>query len=296
MGTFQYEATPARRLKPLGFWNVLWRVAGGAIVTAVAVDAVILFADWLGVVPRPAVGFPSGGLLEVPFASNGTWSTLADLAAWGLAACVATLVVTCAVSGGSGRPVSASRVFVILLVSAPFLFHVGHPSSAGKATVAWIVASLLIWRFALVDEAWPRRRQAAFMGCLAVAFLATIAPYGLTHPLTLAVAAPAVIRVTQGGVVQTRFELRNAGFTGVRVSDVRPADPWPFVYPAPASASAAFSMPGHTSAFVALRMRFRGCSPGSRFRLDRVLVDYRVLGLDFTAPVRLDSPLTYRCG
>jgi hypothetical protein len=44
-----------------------------------------------------------------------------------------------------------------------------------------------------------------------------------------------------------------------------------------------------------MQMRFRGCSPGSRFTLDSVLVDYRVLGVGFTAPVRLDSPLSYRC-
>ena len=72
-------------------------------------------------------------------------------------------------------------------------------------------------------------------------------------------------------------------------------DRWPFVYSAPVSA-AAFSMPGHSFAQVALRMRLPVCSPGSHFTLTRVMVDYRVLGLDLdlTTPIRLDSS-SYRC-
>ncbi len=291
MGTLQYDAAPAPP-RAVGLWNVAWRVALGAILADVAIGGLTIFADWLGLVARPDSGFATHALNRAPFEATNAWGAIANVAAWGAVACVVTFVVT-GVVAGAGRRVSARRVFLILLFVGPPLFGAGHPASAGRATVAWIVASLLVWRFALVDEAWPQRRQAVVIGCVFAALVAVVAPYGVTHPLTLAVEAPSVIRVTPGGVVQTRFELKNAGFAGVRVTDVRPADPWPFVHTASASASAAFSMPGHSAAQVALRMR--GCSPGSRFTLDSVLVDYRVLGLDFTAPVRLDSPLSYRC-
>jgi hypothetical protein len=295
MGTLQYDAAPASSPMRLGFWNVLWRVALAAFVATFAVDALLAIADRIGLVTRPATGFSSDSLLDVPFAANGAWSGVADAAAWGLAGCVATLVVLAALTIGTGVRAGGRRVFLVLLLTGPYLFHVGREATTGRTTVAWIVASLLIWRFAFYEEAWPLRRQAVVVAVVAVVLLAVVAPYGVTHPLTLDSRSSSITRVSTGSIVRPVFEFENAGLADMQVTRVRLTRPLPFALASPPAASEGFSVPGHSATLVGLKLRVRGCATGDHWPIDRLIVDYRLLGLHLSEPVLLDRPLVYRC-
>jgi len=51
MGTLQYDAAPAPPRRA-GLWNVAWRVGLGAILAGLSIDALLMLADWLGVIAR----------------------------------------------------------------------------------------------------------------------------------------------------------------------------------------------------------------------------------------------------
>jgi hypothetical protein len=294
MSTLQYGAAPAPLARRLGFWNVLWRVAAGAFVAMIAIHALLVVSDRIGIVARPSTGF-SSDVFQVPFAANGTWSAIADAAAWGLAGCVATLIVLAALTVGTGVRAGGRRVFLVLLFTGPYLFHTGHEATAGKTTAAWIGASLLIWRFAFHPEAWPLRRQAVAIAAVGVALLAAVAPYGVTHPVTVLSQSPSTVRVTTGTIVRPVFELRNAGLANMQVTGVRLTRPLPFALASPPSASTRFSLPGHSATRVGLNLRVLGCATGDHWPIDRLVVDYHVLGLHLSEPVVLDRPIDYRC-
>ncbi len=294
MGTLQYDAAPASRPTRLGFWNVLWRVAAGMIVAALSVEVLQWVADWLGVVARPPTGFPPGSLFDLPFAANGTWSQLADAAAWGLAGCVVTLVLVGTLTLGTGLRVGATRVALVVLVAGPYLVPSGHAATPGRVTFGWVVASAFLWRFAFVPEAWRFRRQAVVIAGASGVLLAVVTPYGVTHPVTLVSLTPSKTRVAAGTIVRPLFELRNAGFADMRVTGMRLTQPSPFAV-VPSSASAGFSLSGHSSAIAGLVLRVRGCSAGDHWAIDRLRIDYRVLGVRAGESVLLSRPLLYRC-
>jgi hypothetical protein len=294
MGTLQYDAAPASQPTRLGFWNVLWRVAAGMIVAALSVEALQWVADRLGVVARPPTGFPPGSLFDLPFAANGTWSQIADAAAWGLAGCVVTLVLVATLTLGTGLRVGAARVALVVLIAGPYLVPLGHPAAPGRVTFAWVAASAFIWRFAFVPEAWSFRRQAVVIAASSGVLFAVVAPYGVTHPVTLLSLTPSTTRVAAGTVVRPLFELRNAGFADMRVTGMGLTEPSPFAV-APSSASEGFSLSGHSSAIVGLTLHVRGCTAGDHWPLDRLRVDYRVLGFRANETVMLSRPLLYRC-
>jgi len=231
----------------------------------------------------------------VPFAANGTWSAFADAAAWGLAGCLVTLVLVAALTLGTGLRVAAGRVFLVVLFAGPYIVPLGHGPTAGRATFAWVAASLVFWRFAFVPEAWSLRRQAGVIAAASIALLAVVAPYGVTHSVMLLSLSPSTTRVSAGTVVRPQFELRNAGVADVQVTGVRLIRPSPFTSASPPSASEGFSLPGHSATLVALNLRVRGCGTGDHWPIDRLLVDYRVLGVHLSEPVLLDRPLVYRC-
>lgn len=295
MGTLQYDAAPASQPRRLGFWNVLWRFAAGVLAAEIAVEVLLAVADRLGIVARPATGFPSGSLLDVPFGSNGTWSGIADVAAWALAGCVVTFVLVAALTLGTGLRVAAGRVSLVVLFAGPYLMPLGHPATPGRVTFAWVAGSLFIWRFAFVPDAWSFRRQAAVLAASSTFLLAVVAPYGVTHPVTLLALSPSSTRVSAGTVVRPLFELRNAGLADMRVTDIRLTEPSPFAAVQPSPRSAAFSLSGHSSAVVGLTLRVRGCGAGDHWPIDRLRVDYRVLGLRLSEQVLLGQPLLYRC-
>lgn len=292
MGTLPYDVAPSSRPGRLGFWNVVWRVAAGMVVAAFCIDALQWVADRLGVAARSATGFPTRSLLEGPFAPNGTWSMIADLAAWGLAGCVVTLVLVAALTLGTGLRVGAVHVALVVLFAGPYLFPFGHAATPGRATFAWVAGSFFIWRYAFVPEAWSLRRQAVVIAASSAALLDVVAPYGVVHPVTLTTLSPSTTTVSAGTVVRPRFELRNAGLADMRVTGVRLTEPSPF---ATAPPSEGFSLSGHGSAVVGLALRVRGCAAGDHWPIDRIRLDYRVLGFDVSETVMLDRPFLYRC-
>jgi hypothetical protein len=170
----------------------------------------------------------------------------------------------------------------------------GHAATPGRVTFAWVAASAFIWRFAFVPEAWSFRRQAVVIAASSGVLLAVVAPYGVMHPVTLLSLSPPTTRVAAGTVVRPLFELRNAGLADMRVTGMRLTEPSPFAV-APASTSEGFSLSGHSSAIVGLTLRVRGCAAGDHWPIDRLRVDYRVLGVRASETVMLDRPLFYRC-
>lgn len=294
MSTLQYDAAPASVPTRPGFWNVLWRVALGMFAASLAVELLQWLADRLGVVARASTGYPSSSLLDVPFGPNGTWSGIADVAAWGLAGCVVTLALAAALTLGTGLRVAASRVSLVVVFAGPYVVPFGHGAAPGRVTFAWVAGSLFLQRFAFVPEAWSLRRQAVVIAASSAALLAVVAPYGVIHPVTLESLSPSTTHVSAGTVVRPLFELRNAGLADMTVTGMRLTEPSPFTV-TPASPSEAFPVSGHSSAVVGLTLRVRGCTAGDHWPIDRLRVDYRVLGFRTSETVLLDRPLFYRC-
>jgi hypothetical protein len=112
--------------------------------------------------------------------------------------------------------------------------------------------------------------------------------------VTVVALSPSTTPLVTGTVVRPLFELRNAGLADVRVTGIELTEPSPFAV-AEASPSDAFSLSGHSSANVGLTLRVRGCAAGDHWPIDRVRVDYRVLGFRGSETVMLGRPLLYRC-
>ena len=188
-------------------------------------------------------------------------------------------------------------------------------------------------RFAFVDERddtrlSTRTRSYALLavGVSLIGLMATTAVYGVTHPLwyssylsggTSRYGSAPVYHVKAGGRIRYSFELKNVGFApvtllGVRAPNGRPR-PGDFAQLLGATVAGiplppelihgrrinGASISGRGTAWINLTMRVSPCvhvdqgpAPAA---LDRVIVNYRILGLNQSQTIPLDAPPAVIC-
>lgn len=246
------------------------RVLGGALAGSLAawvgLVAVVSGADALGVVERRGPQGIVAGVLSHPFASNGPWSLLADVAVALLLLAVMTAAITTAVAYATGRSVSWSRVllFVALAGWAPYLGDKPFGGPFALVAVAWLVQRWGIDR----APAFALRRHALAVAAVLAAAALVPASYAETHPLWTSTA----FRFGDTVVVSAH----NVGFARLTVVALMPPTP-PRHSPLPP-----IDIPAH--GFGTLVLPY-GC--GTAYV---ATVRYRLLDRTFSAPLAVRIP------
>jgi hypothetical protein len=272
---------------------VLWGTFVGYLRALVFAGLGYAALQLLGVFARNGTFGDPQVFLGWPFERAGAWSLAANVAA---TAAVVTLVAGCitgSVARRVERPVSLRRVAVIVLVTG-YVPLVAFPGLLGLPWLGGLLATGALVRWLALVASPPLGRVVALL--LALGLLVTIS-YGVFHPLWF---VTRIVWDPDEGVYA--FSVRNDGFAPVTMLGV---DRGPVVAgaregvltPAPFDTTRPLRevrLGWGRSADVTLLLR---CPPGVDGvpGVTRARLRYRVLGLGFTAPVRLDPPARVRC-
>jgi hypothetical protein len=281
MSSVAYPAQPAGP----GWWATAWLMFLGWLTAAVVLGGLYLAGSFVGAVGRNSYTGPGLGVHAIndwPFASNGWWSLLADVAVFTVALGVTTIAIAWQLRGPFAT-VSEGRLFVVLF------FTGGAPLVASEdgAPLYFVIAVCAVRAWVVKDELrFPRRLLLA----TALLLVLTIASYGLLHPVWVE-SVSATSSPPQSKRPTVLLMLHNAGRASLTIervstggfSDARAGPPW-----------TSRELPvriagGHTEPFT-LTLQPGSC--GSRLI---GAVRYRVLGRTMDEPLRLTAPEVRSC-
>jgi len=278
-------AYPAQPTGP-GWWRTAWLIVLGWLTAAIVLGGLYLAGTLVGAIGRNsyAVGGPGGHAInDWPFASNGTWSLLADASVFVLALVVTTVAIARRLRSRFAT-VSEDRLFIVLL----FTGGVPYVTSDDSAPLLFLIAVWVVRAWVVKDDF---RIQRPFLLATSVVLVATIASYGLLHPVWVqsADASSSMPKSKQPTVLLMLHNTSRASVELERVSaggftDARAGWPWEPGDPLPVRISG-----GHTGTFT-LRMRPETCGDGLVADLR-----YRVLGRTLHEPLRLTVPGLSSC-
>jgi hypothetical protein len=276
-------AYPAQPTGP-GWLATAWLVFLGWFTAAVVLGGLYLAGSFVGAVGTNSYTGPGLGVRAIndwPFASNGRWSLVADIAVFVLALGVATIAVAWQLRGRFAT-VSEGRLLVVLMVTggAPYV------TSADGAPLYFLIAVCAVRGWVVKDELrFPRRPLLV----TALLLVLTIASYGLFHPVWVeSVSATSLPTSKRPTVLLMLHNAGRASLTIERVSaagftDARGGFPW-------TSAELPVRIAGgHTEGFT-LKLQPGTC--GSRFSGS---VRYRVLARTMHEPLSLTAPRFRSC-
>ncbi len=269
-------AYPAQSNEP-GWLVTAWLMFIGWLIAALALGGLYVAGWYLGVIGRnESAGHGLGHAInDWPFASNGTWSLLADISVYGLALWVTTIAIAWQLRGPFER-VSEERLLVVLLLTGGAPLVTTHKS----APLFFLIAIWAVRVWVLKAELRVPRRPLLATG---VVLVLTIASYGLLHPVWLE-SASAVVSQPKAKRPTVMLLLRNASHANMTLervevlgfTDVRSG--WPFQ----GTTRLPLKLAGGKTATLTTHMRSGTCGNGLYVR-----VRYRVFGKTLHEPIRL---------
>jgi hypothetical protein len=273
-------AYPARPTEP-GWWATAWLMFLGWLTAALVLGGLYI-AGWLiGVIGRNGYSGPGLGghaINDWPFASNGTWSLLADVSVFALALGVTTVAIAWQLRGPFAT-VSENRLMVVLLFTggAPFI------TPKEGAPLLFLIAVWAVRAWVVKDELRFPRHPLLAIGLLLVL---TIASYGLFHPLWVESASatfsqPREKRQTVMLVVHnaSRASMKIERVSAGGFTDARAGWPWEDATQLP------LRIAGGQTAALTLKMQPGTCGNGLTAHLR-----YRLLGQTLHEPLRVTVP------
>jgi hypothetical protein len=241
----------------------------GWFLAALALFVLDVAATLVGAISHP-YGWHAGVVNEWPYASNGDWSVLANVAVLGIAVVLATLATSWWLRRKHSR-VSDGRLAVVLLVAGWIPLATSRPAGGS----AGFLIALVLVRY------WVARHEDRLAPAKAAALLAVLAAvvlsYGLLHPLwTASVFQP----TTRGKQTRVQIFVHNASRAGVSVDRIHESPP----FGAPVRPARLHLAPGADGTIV-LSVPRGGCGTG----LFDIHMDYHVFGLALsqTLPARI---------
>lgn len=334
MGTYEHGVpapSPANGGRPR-FGQVAWAVLVGLFWSYLWLLVLWFGLLLLGVTGRRQVGHASTSVTSWLFPDTSVWAVVSNLTAFAVACGIVAASVRLMVARRTNRALSGPGVFVLVLIAGMVLLN-NHGSFTKVATV-WLALSLAVQRFAFVEgredrllSGRMRSRVLLAAGVTLLGLMATTAVYGVTHPLwyssyistgTAPYGSAPVYHVKAGGRFRYSFELKNVGFAPVTLLGVRAPDgdyPRPGAFAQLVGATVAgipgppdvvrggrirgASISGHGTAWINLTVRVIPCVQVDQgpppAALDRVIVNYRILGLRQSQTIPLDAPPTVVC-
>lgn len=278
-------AYPAQPTGP-GWWTTAWLMFLGWLAAALALGGLYVAGTLLGVIGRNGYTGAGSGVHAIndwPFASNGTWSLLADSSVFALALVVTTIAIAWQLRGPF-ETVSEDRLMVVLL------FTGGAPlvTTDTSAPLFFLVAVWAVRAWVVKDEFRFPRRPLLAIGAL---FVLTIASYGLFHPVWVESASPIVSHPTakRPTVMLVLHNGSRASMTIERVSaggytDARAG------WPGENAAQLPLRIAGGKTAALMLKMQPGNCGNGLYAR-----VRYRLLGRTLQEPFNVTVPDLRSC-
>jgi hypothetical protein len=210
-------------------------------------------AAWgAGAISQP-YGSLSDGINEWPYAGNGAWSVLADIAVLAIALALTT-AATSWVLRRKYALVSDGRLAVALFFAGwlPLTFHPGTGEHAGGRGLFGFLLALVLVRYWVVGR-YDGRLRPVTAACLVAAFGAVVVSYGVLHPLWTA----GVFPITATGKHQSVLvDVHNAARVGVTIDHIDASD----VGPAGAQPARLHLAPGGHG-LIAVRV-YQGCGSG----------------------------------
>jgi hypothetical protein len=240
----------------------------GWFLAAVALFVLDLAATLVGAISHP-YGWHAGVVNEWPYAENGTWSFLANVAVLGIALTLATVATSWWLRRKQSR-VSDGRLAVVLLVAGWIPLATSRPTGG----LAGFLIALLLVRY------WVARHEGRLVPARAAALLAVLGTvalsYGLLHPLWTASVFQPTARGKQGRV---QIFVHNAARVGVTVDRIHES-----LFGAPVRPGRLHLAPGADGTIV-LTVPGGGCGTG----IFDIHTHYRVFGLALsqTLPARI---------
>ncbi len=275
MSSVAYSTQPTEP----GWWGTAWLVFLGWLTAALVLGGLYLAGSLVGAIGRSSYAGPGldvHAINDWPFASNGSWSLLADCSVFALALGVTAIAIAWQLRG-SFATVSEGRLLVVLLFTggAPFV------TSDDGAPLFFVIAVFAVRAWVVKDELrFPRRPLLA----LGVLLVQTIASYGLFHPLWVE-SASAISSSPKPKRSAVLLMLHNSSRATVELERVSAGGfsaargDWPW----PSTRLPLRIAGGHTAAFT-LKRRPGTCGGGLTAELR-----YRVLGRTMREPLGLTT-------
>lgn len=240
----------------------------GWFLAAVALFVLDLAATLVGAISHP-YGWHAGVVNEWPYASNGDWSFLANLAVLGIAVVLATVATSWWLRRKHAR-VSDGRLAIVLLVAGWIPLATSRPTGG---LAGFLIALVLVryWVARHEDRLAPAKAAA-----LLAVFGAVVLSYGLLHPLwTSSVVQP----TTRGKQSRVQIFVHNAARADVTVDRIHES-----LFGAPVRPARLHLAPGADGTIV-LSVPRGGCGTG----VFDIQTHYHLFGLTLsqTLPARI---------
>lgn len=265
MGSVAYPSQP--RLP--GWVDATFSLVVGWFLSAVAIFVLYIAANLVGAISQP-YGSHAGVLNEWPYADNGLWSLLANVAVIVLALVLATVAISWRLRRKHAR-VSDGRLAVVLFFTGWIPLRTAGPAGG---LVGFLIALVLVrhWVARHEDRLAPK-----YAAALVAVLGSVVLSYGLLHPVWTTSVTPTISAGKQRGV---EIHVHNAARVGVTVDRVE-APGFPYGGPRPARLHLA---PGGDGTMV-LSVSGTGCGTD----VLGIRTHYHVFGLALseTVPARI---------
>jgi hypothetical protein len=196
-----------------GWVDATFSLVAGWFLSAVAIFVLYIAADLVGVISQP-YGSHAGVVNEWPYADNGLWSLLANVAVILIALVLATVATSWRLRMKHARVSDRRLAVVLLLCGGVPLATAGAP----RGLFGFLVALILVRHWVARHE----DRLAAKYGAALVAVLGTVVmSYGLLHPVWTISVSP-----IGGRARSVVVGIHNAARVGVTIDRI--AAPLPF--------------------------------------------------------------------
>ena len=213
MGPVAYPSQPQLP----GWIDATFSLLVGWLVSAVAIFVLYLAADLVGVISQP-YGSHAGVVNEWPYADNGLWSLLANIAVILIGLVLATVAISWRLRTKQAR-VSDGRLAVVLLLTGWVPLRAAGPAGG---LVGFLIALVLIryWVARREDRVAPRFAAAplAVLGAVVVS-------YGSLHPLWTMSVTPTLPGGKARSVVVGIHDAARVGVTIDRIDAPLPFGP-----------------------------------------------------------------------
>jgi hypothetical protein len=256
-----------------GWFDATLSLVVGWFVSAVSIFALYIAASLVGAISQP-YGSHAGVVNEWPYADNGLWSLLANVAVILIALVLATVAISSRLRRKHASVSDRRLAVVLLLCGGVPLATAGAP----RGLFGFLVALILVRHWvARHEDRWAPKYAAAL-----VAFLGTVVlSYGLLHPVWTMSVDPTLPGGKARSVV---VGIHNAARVGVTIDRVYA--PPPFGPARPARLSLA---PGAT------RDIMLSVPHGCGTPVVDIHTRYHLLGLTLSETLPALVPLGHRC-